>query len=771
MFRKPQIVGLMFVIAAIALIAIGMKSPVMGAKSQWSLPNLDWITQQWSMSGHADESSEAFRHWDAEDDPNATISTSCARCHSTQGAEEFFNTGGVEGEYIATEVKGIECTVCHSDPNSGAKRNLTSVTFPSGITIGSSDSEALRQAKAASIAPEITAEDLGNGVICMQCHQGRESNERIESDVAAAIAAGGSDFDDDTISRSLRFRNVHYAQAGATNLGTIVMGGAQYPGKTYDAQFAHVDGYNDCTTCHDPHTLEVRLDNCATCHTDPGNTSYWGGIEDPKNIRYLGSCVDYDGDGNKTEGIYYEIDTLLHTLWDKISEYAEKVAGQAIAHGDGYPYFFNDTNGNGIADASEQDRANGFASYTVRLTRAIYNYQFASKDHGGYAHGGKYIIQLLYDGIEDLNEGLGLAAPEGLNREPNSYDGSSHQTRGDEGHFDGSTEAWRHWDGEDEVSSSCAKCHSATGLADYLDNESIDDTHRIANGMLCTTCHTSPPAMRPALPVKFPSGAILDLGDSSNLCMQCHQGRASKNTIAAKLAGDPPYTFSNIHYFPAAATFFGTEAQGAYEFEGKIYAGLRIFSNHFGRFNTCVQCHMGTEGLCDDCGSYPCNHNVQKPNPAHCITCHGMDISQPHNPNADPALFDFTKIRPGTTPDYDGDGNKEESVMDEIRGLEEALYEAILAYSADIGTPIVYESHSYPYWFIDTNGNGVADPDEATRSNGFSTFDANLLPAAYNYHTSKKEPAGYVHNSRYIAEILVDSIEVLGGDMSPYRWR
>jgi len=760
MFRKPQIVGIMFVIAVFALIATGIKSPVTGA--DFEKLTEEEATARWMTSGHADAASEAFRHWDDEEDASATLSTSCAKCHSTVGFEEFITTGSVAGAYLATDVIGIECTACHSSASTGTMRDVTSVTFPSGLVV----------------------DDLGNEAICMQCHQGRESNTRIESDIAAAIAAATGAFDDDTISSKLRFRNVHYAVAGATNMGTFAKGGAEYPGQTYDSRFAHVDGYNACSTCHDPHTLKVRLDHCSTCHTDAGNTSYWGGIEEPHNIRYFASFnTDYDGDGNTTEGIYYEIDTLKHILWDKIAAYALHVSGEGIVHGDGYPYFFKDTNGNGVADESEQERANAFSSFTVRLTRALYNYQFVSKDTGGFAHGAKYQIQLLYDGIADLNIGLGeTAAPGGITRDglpsigdvsrftlrerlPRSTAATGNYTRDDEGHFDGAGEAWRHWDEDEAVSGSCAKCHSATGLADFLDNGTIDDTHLHANGMLCTTCHTSPPAMRSAPAVEFPSGALLSMGDSSNLCLICHQGRKSAADVDATIASGRN-SFQNMHYFPVAAVLFGTEAGGGYEFPGKSYAGKRVFHNHNGRFGTCVQCHMSSVGLYDGAPQDITNHNVHKPDQKDCVGCHGMDSSQP-NPGNDPAYFKFSGIRPGSTPDYDGDGNTEESLKNEIRALEAALYAQIQAYATSIGNPIIYNPSRYPYFFKDDNGNGLVDAGETSRY----TFDASLVKATYNYQFSLKEPHGYIHNSRYMAQLLVDTIGFLGGDVSAYTWR
>ena len=181
---------------------------------------------------------------------------------------------------------------------------------------------------------------------------------------------------------------------------------------------------------------------------------------------------------------------------------------------------------------------------------------------------------------------------------------------------------------------------------------------------------------------------------------------------------------------------------------------------------------MGSVGLCDDCPTGDCDHNVQKPNPADCVLCHGMDSSQP-NPSNDPALFKFSGIRPGSTPDYNANGNTEESLEAEIRALEAVLYTQIKHYAANVlAAPIVYEGHSYPYWFKDTNGNGVADgPGEANYGNQYRGFDAKLLKAAYNYQATMKEPHGYIHNSRYVAQFLVDSIEDLGGDVSMYTWR
>ena len=678
----------------------------------------------WAASGHADATSEAFIHWDEDGE----VSASCAKCHSKYGAVNFLTTGTTGAVPLGSTV---ECEVCHSNPETGTLRNHSDVTFPSGITV----------------------EGLGSEAICMECHQGRESKSRVDAYIADRVADGDTE---DTINTSFSFRNIHYHIAAATQFGTQVQGGYEYSGKTYDHRFAHVTGYNACTTCHNPHSLHVDLGPCNTCHSTYSETGSTG-VLDPHDIRYYGSFVDYDGDGDTEEGMYWEIETFKAKFFNTIQKYAREVLGVPIGYDAGsYPYFFVDANDNGSIDDTETTR---YASFSARLVKACFNYQVALKDPNAYAHGGKYVIQLMYDSMEDLNSAL---------ENPVSMAGMH---RGDEGHFDGSTEAWRHWDEDGDVQTSCAKCHSATGLQVYVTEGEIAEAQPLANGMLCTTCHfTGPPSMTRIDEVDFPSGASVTLGDNSNYCLQCHQGRGSKFTISAKIAGgDPPYSFSNIHYYAAGASLFGQEVQGGFEYGGKTYVGRNLYANHQGSFDTCVECHMGTKSEHKELDYTGKMHNVLKPDPRDCVYCHGYDIAQPH-PGADPDKFEFHGIRPASIPDLDGDGIVSESIQQEIYDLEDALYAALQAEGFKIGVPIVYDSHAYPYFFNDTNGNGVPDPEEATRSNGYS-FTGKMLKAAYNFQFSKKEPGAFIHNPIYMAQLLVDGIIDLGGDASKYSWR
>lgn len=645
---------------------------------------------RWLGSGHANKEAEAFNHWN-EDDP-AVVPVACAKCHSTPGYLDYIGADGTEANVVdADQPIGttVECVACHND----VTVTMDSVLMPSGV--------------------ELTG--LGDESRCMQCHQGRHSKVSVD---AAIEEAGGAE-DPDAVLPDLGFANIHYFAAAATKYGTLAMGGYQYDGKTYDGNFAHVEEFDTCIECHDSHTLEVKAEACQECHTQA----------DFKDFRMFGSLVDYDGDGNMEEGIYYEIETLQGILYGAIQDYAANVAGTPIVYDShAYPYFFIDTNANGEVDEGEAAFPNRYASWTPRLLRAAYNYQLSVKDPGGFAHGGKYIIELLYDSIEDLNPELVA----GLHRI-------------DHGHFAGSEEAFRHWDEDGEVSGSCSRCHSATGLELYL-KEGAEIAQPISNGFLCVTCHDGEnfPARYETTAVTFPSGAVIDSGNpDTNLCMNCHQGRASSNSISGAIAGLAPdevsesLRFINVHYFAAGASRYGTQVKGGYEFPNQTYVG---YFEHVAGFQNCTECH---------------DAHALEVKTENCFTCHATATS-------------LEEIRISET-DFDGDGDVTEGLVGEIETLREALYSAIVAYANDtVGTPIVYDSHAYPYFFTDTNGDGVPTPDEANYGNRYATWTPNLLAAAYNYQYAMKDPGGFAHNGKYIIQLLIDSIQAVGGDVSGY---
>lgn len=700
-YHYLAVVGLLLLAAGFMLL---VQPTALAQETAEEPPFLLEYYEAWVASPHAQADAEAFVHWNDEGE----IPVECAECHSTPGYRDFLGVDGTAAGVVDNPSPlgtVVSCDACHNS----AASSLTSVTFPSGAVV----------------------ENDSDGARCMVCHQGRASTDTVD----AKLAELGLTDDVDTVNAELGFINIHYYAAASTLYGSEVRGGYQYAGSRYEVQNEHVPGYETCTDCHNPHTLEIDIATCADCHEDLETA------EDLRFIRMQGSEVDFDGDGDAGEGIAEEIETLQEMLMEAIQLYASDVAGTPIVYDSlAYPYFFIDTNANGETDEGEAAFPNKYNAFTANLLKATYNYQVTQKDPGGYVHNPTYHIHLLFDSIEMLNQSL--ADPIDL----------SEAHRNSSGHFDTTAEAFRHWDEDGEVAANCVKCHTAEGLPMFLHNNATIAVEP-SNSLACATCHDDLTefTLYTVNEVTFPSGAKVSFGeeDENNLCLNCHQGRESTTSVNRAISGagvgddevSDKLTFRNIHYFAAGASLFGSETQGAYQYADKEYTG-RFMHGDDDAPQTCTDCHYTHELILqvDECAD--CHEDVE--------TAEDLSLIR--------VLEDVEVI------DYDGDGDSEEPIKDEIFALEDALFVLIQAYANEtVGTAIAYDSHSHPYWFNDLNGNGVADPDEANRDNRYVTWTPNLLRAAYNYQYVQKDPGGYAHNADYLLQVLFDSLESIGG--------
>jgi len=324
---------------------------------------VETVSQKWERSTHADAGSEAFTRWD-EEDP-ALIPVACAKCHSTYGYRDFLGEDGTAAGVVDQQAETgttVYCIACHN-PSAHA---MARVGFPSGTEV----------------------DGLGSEAVCMQCHQGL----RATGDVEGATAG----LEDDAVSGDLSFINVHYYIAAATWLGTEARGGYEYPGRSYVGRFEHVPDLQACVECHDPHSQAVAPQACSPCHV---------AVAGPADVRSIRTGdEDYDGDGDTGEGLAGEIETMQEKVYQAMQAYASQVAGTPMTYVDRFPYFLVDTNGNGQADSDEVNPSNRYAAWTPRLLRAGYNYHFSLRDRGNYAHNGRYVLQLLYDSLDDLGQ-------------------------------------------------------------------------------------------------------------------------------------------------------------------------------------------------------------------------------------------------------------------------------------------------------------------------------------------------------------------------------
>jgi len=137
--------------------------------------------------------------------------------------------------------------------------------------------------------------------------------------------------------------------------------------------------FDTCISCHDAHSLQIDAQKCSACHLGVQSS------EDFAQIR--SSNIDYDGDRDITEGIAEEIHTLEERLLEAIDIYAAVTEGVEPLQ---------------INDRFLTKEGDTYSTWTPRLLKAAYNYQFSAKSAGGFAHNPQYLIQLLYDSIEDI---------------------------------------------------------------------------------------------------------------------------------------------------------------------------------------------------------------------------------------------------------------------------------------------------------------------------------------------------------------------------------
>lgn len=319
-------------------------------------PSEEEIEAAWESSAHADAKATAFTRWDNDDPPE--IPVNCAKCHSTLGYHDFLGLDGTTPGQVDNPAPigtTIECEACHNDVSD----SKTIATMPSHLELS----------------------NLGQNSDCMECHQGRASGIQVAEPINGLPA--------DELNTEIRMPGVHNNAAGPTLYGSQAHGGYQYEGKIYAERYAHIIEFSSCNECHNAHTLQIDPERCSVCHLGVQTT------DDFINIRT--SRLDYDADGNITEGMAGEIETMEARLLIAINLYvAEREELDPIEIGRRI------TNGEG----------DNYTTWTPRLMRAVYNYQYSTFDSGGYSHNPQYTLQLLYDSIDDLGGSLsGLIRP------------------------------------------------------------------------------------------------------------------------------------------------------------------------------------------------------------------------------------------------------------------------------------------------------------------------------------------------------------------------
>jgi hypothetical protein len=719
----------------------------------------------------------------------------CIRCHTSQGFQDYAgvdgSAGNTTGLFAPTSVASsttaactaagtcnpdsyaygpLQCVTCHNptiDPNTGSGQLTTVYWYDAGWAT----SPIAASTKSSTV-------DAATG-ICVQCHQARESGASIRQKIAAKLPTS----DDSKFGGS--FMNPHYLGAAATVFGAEAGGWVQVatstgsvPGTFYGTIYTGKNehgGAGKCTVCHNAHTGELPADGaelqekCGACHYNEAGARIstflgLGGIEE---VRQFGFEGDVDGDGNATESVKQEIDGVAAQLYTVMQAYAVANGG-TITYTDAYPYYTVSTNG-----------------WSSRLMRAAANYKWYKAEPGAWAHNPRYVVEVLFDSIADLNAGITALAGTPV---------VTTATRAFNGHFGAAEDPsplaamTYHYYAPGSggsmgfTSGACYQCHGGKGGFDaYVTGApAAMASGAMANkvtAMQCSTCHTYngtsmteirsdvatvyfPPqkGVVPAPAQNVVSFAAANLPPSFPLCATCHSGRENGSSIdiAIGATADTSFTlgFKNPHYLGAAGMMLGNDAKMLYQYTGNAYTGAPAFWSLGAN---------GPHGSPHGAKCTGCHNPLALPNgTAHTFE---IDLARTTPKGTWGGAYPVAGMNPGAqnTAACNGCHAGPYALAPKALEFEEAsaeLLTAIQAYAtanaASTGVAgVCYNGATNPYWFVFDG--------TACTATSFAKFNPKLLKAAYNYQWTQKEPGAWAHNEYYVLQAIYDSIVDLGG--------
>ncbi|MBD1401762.1 cytochrome c3 family protein [Pelovirga terrestris] len=510
-----------------------------------------------------------------------------------------------------------------------------------------------------------------------------------------------------------------------------------------------------CATCHDPHDVSgTKLLLAATADASAQyNTCNHCHAGDNVDLNYHAGHFDDDG-------------LLDRQIND--THYDDPATGYGLAE--------NSIEGYVIRKDAETSCSD---CHNVHSGDNTINYQWAKSRHGGNLLQAKMAAAAATPDDEDAVVAAG--------RE----DGVGHGW------------SWTHYDWDAQNRQSCARCHTSTGVANFLDdpnnyvaanndfshlegweNNAGTITSSGQNEMLyCWGCHTSATTgeMRDpgALDFTYTNNATVSYPDSaaSNVCIACHTGREIGDSIKEDSSQTGVRSFLNSHYLTAGGILFAT---GGYEYNrdytfaandrhqnigygsdvltGDANFDVAAVSDNY-TSGPCVTCHFGSADGSHTISPFTTDPVEGEVLNAVCVTCHtARGVGDSAN-----AWYgkDFT----------------EADFVAGVQGPHKArMLGAQLALQEVLESKGIFTNFSkYPYFFTDANyATGFTDWNSVAEDLGVGlstdttgTGWKNVMGAAFNLNLIAHDPGATAHNRRYARRLIYDSIDFMDdGEMN-----
>lgn len=327
-----------------------------------------------------------------------TTSFDCNQCHNGIGAIDFISY--VQGTPDARVLWGdatVTCWTCHNPHENKIDSN---VRIPVNLSInrtyfGDPVKNPLGGKNTFMDGTAIPSA-VGNGAICLFCHQGRESGLTVFLNIKKNTTVDPYANPDARLTGINSFQNPHYLESGAIvwarNAWEFIFGGVA---QSYSSGIPEHQQQN-CMGCHmsEPspngleggHTWRPKIETCQQCH--PGATSF-------TNIQ---ASDDWDGNG-KTESAFLEIGGVLDPdvgtdNFGLMGQLRRALAAKGI--------FYN-PNGPGQYFFTSEDFTTQFTAFTTNTLTAAFNLSFLYK--AGVCrslHNPFYSAEIIIDSLKAL---------------------------------------------------------------------------------------------------------------------------------------------------------------------------------------------------------------------------------------------------------------------------------------------------------------------------------------------------------------------------------
>ncbi|MCX7793487.1 MAG: C-type polyheme cytochrome OmcB [Thermodesulfovibrionales bacterium] len=313
---------------------------------------------------------------------------------------------------------------------------------------------------------------------------------------------------------------------------------------------------------------------------------------------------------------------------------------------------------------------------------------------------------------------------------------------------------WVYYNWKRSGRAACQRCHTSTGFRNFANSPS---TYNPANNffiatqgqselLYCWACHTdNVGGLRDPgqLTFVYTNNATVTYPDveGSNICMACHTGRETGDSIKNDPDADGIRSFINSHYLAAGGTVFTTTG---YEYTGRNYNNVTFYAHD--KIGLPAAPGTGTNGPCVGCHMISDNSHLFMP------------VEKDESTDTITSITSKICIKCHT-----GNFALTPAKLNQEKHEYEAALEVLKAALASKG---IFFRNAFPYFFVDTNGNGILEPTETIAYTNWAgpygfTYWKDTMGAAFNLNLLIHDPGGFAHNRFYVKALIWDSIDFI----------